>query len=180
MQVKLYLYRSGMQCKSPWFAVFIRNRWLGICQVRSLSITIEREGTLPKASCGGDSRKPNKSMRHLSWSPAHNSHTFYLGRLQEFPFEVKIFENFSLLNSWQISCVFQLLQQENWTLQSYFKYLLVQIQENEKFALTEKMRLLHLVRAKSVGGSRTESTGSSTKNDKSKTVFMGTKFHKKW
>ena len=140
----------------------------------------EREGTLPKASCGGDSRKPNKSMRQFSWSPAHNSHTLYLGRLQEFPFEVEIFENFSLLNSWQISCVFQLLQQENWTLQSYFKYLLVQIQEYEKFALTEKMRLLHLVRAKSVGGSRTESTGSSTKNDKRKTVFLGTKFHKKW
>ena len=85
----------------------------------------EREGTLPKASCGGDSKKPNKSMRQFSWSPAHNSHTFYLGRLQEFPFEVEIFENLSLLNSWQISCAFQLLQRENWTLQSYFKYLLV-------------------------------------------------------
>ena len=139
----------------------------------------EREGTFPMGSCGGDSRKPNKSMRQFSWSPAHNLHTFYLERLQEFPSEVKNFQSFALLNSWLIFCVFQLLQQENWTLQSYFKYLLVQIQENEKFVLTEKMRLLHLVRAKSVGGSRTESTGSSTKNDKNKTVFIGTKFHKK-
>ena len=106
MQVKLYLYRSGMQCKSPWFAVFIRNWWPGICQVRSISITIEREGTFPMASCAGDSRKPNKSMRQFSWSPAHNSHTFFLKRLQELPFEVKIFQSFSLLNSWQISCVF--------------------------------------------------------------------------
>ena len=167
-----------MQCKSPWFAVFIRNWWLGICQVRSISITIEREKAHFLRLFWWWFNVA-KSMRQFSWSPACNSHTFYQEHLQGFPFEVKIFQSFSLLNSWQISGVFKLLQ-ENWTLQSYFKYLLVQIQENEKFALTEKMRLLHLVRAKSVGGTRTESTGSSTKNDKSKTAFLGTKFHIKW